>query len=219
MVDIIITSYNRENILKQILNMLSQQNFKDFRVIINDDGSKNLINPNEYSFISRYLWCVDRGFTKIERLQESVNLCQSEDVILLDDDCIPVSNDFVQGHVESLAIQPISRGIILFPDGSNSDAWFSCANIGFKLAVLKKVGFDMRYNFHYGHEDQDMMQELLKAGYTKSAPRDVRTIVNHVGVNYKDNDRSFEVIGHNTNLFISKWGFDPRFKPRPWKDQ
>ena len=43
------------------------------------------------------------------------------------------------------------------------------------------------------------------------------TLTYHLGKNYADNDRSWAVIGHNTELFVSKWGFDPRH-PRPWVD-
>jgi GT2 family glycosyltransferase len=109
--------------------------------------------------------------------------------------------------------------MIRFPDGGNSEAWFSGANLGFKREVIQKVGFDMRYNFSYGHEDQDLALELKKHGYKRSAPQDVRTTVMHIGENYAKNDRSDAIIGKNTRLFISKWGFDPRFKPRPWIDE
>jgi glycosyltransferase involved in cell wall biosynthesis len=222
-VDIIIVTYNRSEFLAQTLNKLQYQTITNFNLIVTDDGSKtnHLIDPNKFPIISKYLWAKDEGFTKVDRLNEAMSMCSSPYTIILDDDCVPQSQGFIQTHLQSLEKFPISRGIIQFPSDNYADAnaWFSCANIGFQTKILKEIGYyDQRYNGHYGHEDQDMGLTLRKFGYTRSAPQHIGTLTYHLGKNYADNDRSWNVIGHNTDLFIQKWGFDPR-QPKPWVDQ
>lgn len=222
-VDIIVVTYNRSEFLKQIIQKLSQQTITNFNLIVTDDGSKSqhVIDPNVFGVINRYLWAKDEGFTKVERLNEAMKMCVSPNLIILDDDCVPQSHHFISSHLESLRDFPISRGIIQFPsDGfADANAWFSCANIGFRIEIMKKIYYyDERYNGHYGHEDQDMGLTLRKFGVTRSAPQNIGTLTYHMGKNYADNDRSWNIIGHNTELFISKWGFDPR-QPKPWIDE
>jgi GT2 family glycosyltransferase len=222
-VDIIIVTYNRSEFLQKTLNELQYQSVSHFNLIVTDDGSKsnNMIDPNRFSIITKYMWAKDEGFTKVERLNEAMRMCVSPYMIILDDDCVPQSHNFIASHLEALDSFPISRGIIQFPSDNyaNANAWFSCANIGFKTSIMQEIGFyDEKYNGHYGHEDQDMGLTLRKHGYKRSAPQHIGTLCYHLGTNYADNDRSWNVIGHNTELFISKWGFDPR-QPKPWIDE
>ena len=55
-VDVCITTFNRNDRLKQTLDMLSKQTNMNFNLIINDDGGNTLINPNEYPIITKYIW-------------------------------------------------------------------------------------------------------------------------------------------------------------------
>jgi GT2 family glycosyltransferase len=220
--DIIIVTYNRSEFLQQTLDKLRYQTISNFNLIVTDDGSKSshVIDPNRFDIITRYLWAKDDGYTKVARLNEAMKMCSSPNIIILDDDCVPQSQNFILTHLDSLRNFPLSRGIIQFPSDNFADAnaWFSCANIAFKRDVLEKIGYyDERYNGHYGHEDQDIGLTLRKHGYTRSAPQHMGTLTYHIGKNYADNDRSWNVIGHNTDLFVSKWGFDPR-QPKPWID-
>lgn len=220
--DIIIVTYNRSEFLQQTLDRLRYQSITNFNLIVTDDGSKSnhLIDPNRFDIITKYMWAKDEGYTKVARLNEAMKMCVSPYTIILDDDCVPQSQNFILTHLDSLRNFPISRGIIQFPSDNFADAnaWFSCANIAFKRDVLEKIGYyDERYNGHYGHEDQDIGLTLRKHGYTRSAPQHMGTLTYHLGKNYADNDRSLNIIGHNTDLFVSKWGFDPR-QPKPWVD-
>lgn len=221
-VDIIIVTYNRSEFLSQTLTKLQYQTITNFNLIVTDDGSKSphIIDPNRFGIITKYMWAKDEGYTKVARLNEAMQMCMSPYMIILDDDCVPQSHNFIATHIDALRSYPISRGIIQFPSDNYADAnaWFSCANIGFRTEVMNKIGFyDNEYNGHYGHEDQDMGLTLRKHGYTRSAPQHMGTLTYHLGKNYADNDRSWNVIGHNTDLFIRKWGYDPR-QPKPWVD-
>ena len=223
MVDIIIVTYNRANFLRDILKKLETQSIKDFFLIVTDDGSKSdgLIDPNQYPQIDRYLWAKKIGYTKVARLNEAIRMGKSEDIIILDDDCIPQTDDFIKGHVENLKNYPISRGMIQFPQDNfnDSSAWMSAANCAFKRSVMEKVGLFSDYLCgEYGHEDADFFEKLRANGYKRAAPIDPRTLTYHIGENYANNDRSFRIIGRNTQIFIEKWGYNP-CTPRRWVDE
>lgn len=209
-VDICITTYGRNDRLLQTLDILSKQTNKDFNLIINDDGNKSIINPNDYSIITKYIWNEDDGYHRVARFNESVSLCVSPFIILLDDDCIPAGTNFVQSHIDILNKNDICKGKIRFPNGSFASGWFSTANLGIRKKVIEDIGlFDKNFDGHYGHEDQDLGNRLNNTIYKSSDGSD-GTIVNHGVEMYADGDRSDTIVGHNTRYFISKWGYDPR---------
>ncbi len=196
---------------------LETQTHKGFNVIITDDGTTNPLVPNEHPIIDKYIWSKDDGYHRVAALNNAIDLAVSSNIIILDDDCIPQSDRFVEQHLLNLSNYLISRGVIYFPsDGGNADAWFSTANLGIKTSIMREVGkFDMNLDGHYGHDDQILSIELKKHGYKESAPYHNDTMVHHIGANYANNDRSWAIIGHNTQYCIDKYGIDPR-KPMPW---
>ena len=209
-VDICITTYNRNPRLIQTLDILGRQTIMDFNLIINDDGGKNLINPNEYPIVTKYIWNKDDGYHRVGRFNESVSLCVSDNIILMDDDCIPNGVNFIQSHLNILENSDVCRGVVRFPDGSRASAWFSTANLGIKKHVISDIGlFDTKFDGHYGHEDQDLGNRLKETKY-KVTMGDDNTIANHGVEIYANGDRSDNIIGHNTKYFIEKWGYDPR---------
>lgn len=163
--DICITTYNRNDRLKQTLDILSKQTNMDFNLIINDDGGKSLIDPNEYPVITKYIWNKDDGYHRVGRFNESVSLCVSPNVVIMDDDCIPASPNFVQTYIDSLKNHEVVKGIVRFPDGALAGAWFSTANLGLRLDLIKRIGlFDDCYDGYYGFEDHDLGNIYKKEG-------------------------------------------------------
>jgi len=209
-VDICITTYNRNDRLIQILEALSKQTNMDFNLIINDDGSSAPLNYTSYPLITKFIWNKDDGYHRVGRFNESVSLCVSPNIIIMDDDCIPDTNSFVQAHLNILQQNDICKGVVRFPDGARASGWFSTANLGIKKAVIDDIGlFDKAFDGHYGHEDQDLGNRLKKTQYVISDGDD-GTLVNHGNEIYANGDRSDRIIGHNTRYFIDKWGYDPR---------
>jgi hypothetical protein len=199
-----IISYNRLNILINILDKLSKQTIP-CKVIICDDGSKNILNPNDYPIITKYLWNKDNGYTRVERMNQIMNECDTEFLIYLDDDCIPQNNNFIESYLLNLKNNDVVRGITFFHWGGDASSWFSCCNIGFKLNKLKEIGgFDKNYNGHYGEEYRDMGKMVEKNNY-KIALFPHGTNVLHVGNMYANGDRSEKIIGHNQKYFKEKW--------------
>lgn len=211
MIDIVIVTYNRKDLLKSIIEKLSEQTIKDVNVIVCDDGSKEHLNFQNYNIIKKYIYTIDNGYHRVARFNEGINYCSSENVILMDDDCVPVYPDFIEQHIKNLNNFPVSRGLIQFDDGSIADGWFSCANVGFRTNVLKDLGcYDMNYDGYYGYEDHDL-GNTIKKREIKFSGFEEKTKVLHLGKEYKDGDRSDAVMRHNREYYNKKWeGFKYR---------
>lgn len=207
--DICITTYNRNDRLKQTLDILSKQTNMDFNLIINDDGGKSLINPNDYPIITKYIWNKDDGYHRVGRFNESVSLCVSPNVVIMDDDCIPAETTFVQTYIDSLNNHEVVKGKVRFPDGSLAGAWFSTANLGIRLDLIKRMGlFDECYDGYYGFEDHDLGNTYKKEGVVV-AEGGPGTLTNHGVEIYANGDRSPAILGHNRAEFVRKWDYDP----------
>lgn len=100
---LIISVYNKANFLNFIFTALKNQTFKDFEVIISDDGSgdeiKNLITDwtklDLFPIIHSYQ--ENKGFRKNKILNKSVLKCNTEYVVFIDGDCIP-HHKFLEEH-------------------------------------------------------------------------------------------------------------------------
>lgn len=100
---LIISFYKRLDYLKLLFAGLKRQSFKDFEIIIADDGSpeddvshvEELLN--ESSFKSLHLWHEDKGFRKNRILNRAIIASESEYLIFIDGDCVPHSK-FIEEH-------------------------------------------------------------------------------------------------------------------------
>lgn len=102
-ISVIISTYNSEAWLRKVLWGFNCQNFKNFEVVIADDGSgpktKELIDrmQEEVFYTIVHVWQEDDGFQKSRILNKAVVACNAPYIIMTDGDCIP-RNDFVQVH-------------------------------------------------------------------------------------------------------------------------
>jgi len=105
-VTLIISFYNRIDYLKLIFAGLEQQSYRDFEVIIADDGSgteivrevKSLIKS--LSFPVKHLWHADNGWQKNIILNKAIVEAESDYLIFIDGDCIP-NRYFIEEHLKS----------------------------------------------------------------------------------------------------------------------
>lgn len=105
-VTLIISVYNNIRNLDLIFNALTIQSFRDFEVIISDDGSdekmKDFISDwkKKDLFSIRHVWQEDDGFRKNRILNECIRESETDYLIFIDGDCIPHS-EFVEAHYKS----------------------------------------------------------------------------------------------------------------------
>lgn len=104
-ISVIISTYNAEAWLEKVLLGYSCQTFKNFEIVIADDGSgpktKALIDSfiTEYNLKINHVWQEDEGFQKSKILNKAIIASKSEYIIMSDGDCIPRA-DFVEVHAK-----------------------------------------------------------------------------------------------------------------------
>jgi len=102
-ISIIVSTYNSEAWLEKVLLGFNCQSFRDFEVVIADDGSapptRELLEKmqKEVFYPIVHVWQEDDGFQKSRILNKAVVACNTEYIIMTDGDCIP-RRDFVEVH-------------------------------------------------------------------------------------------------------------------------
>jgi len=102
---LIISVYNKIDFLSLVLAGLTRQSYKNFEVLIADDGSndrtKEFITTYQKSapFVIRHLWHEDVGFRKNKILNTAIESASSDYLIFIDGDCIP-HRFFIEAHIK-----------------------------------------------------------------------------------------------------------------------
>lgn len=103
-VSVIFTTYNQPQWLEKVLWGYECQTYKNFEVIIADDGSGPETRQVVEAFISRgtlsikHIWHPDEGYQKCPILNKAIVASHADYLIFTDGDCIP-RNDFVEVHM------------------------------------------------------------------------------------------------------------------------
>ncbi|SDS59292.1 Glycosyltransferase involved in cell wall bisynthesis [Formosa sp. Hel1_31_208] len=102
---VIISTYNSPLWLQKVLWSFDQQTFKDFEVVIADDGSgtetKSLIESMKIKvrYPIQHIWHEDNGFQKTIILNKATVASKGHYLVYTDGDCIARA-DFLQVHYE-----------------------------------------------------------------------------------------------------------------------
>ncbi|MBD0832049.1 glycosyltransferase family 2 protein [Aestuariibaculum sediminum] len=105
-ISIIISTYNSEAWLEKVLWSYEAQTFKDFEIVIADDGSKqptfDLIEQmqKEVHYPIIHVWHEDNGFQKSQILNKAIVKCNADYILMSDGDCIARA-DYVQVHMDN----------------------------------------------------------------------------------------------------------------------
>ncbi len=112
---LIISVYDKSAELELIFHALSIQTFKDFEVIVAEDGINESISAvvnkwNENNiFRITHLTQPDKGFRKNKILNEAIRKSNTDYLIFIDGDCIPHSS-FIKTHFENKAENTVLCG-------------------------------------------------------------------------------------------------------------
>jgi glycosyltransferase involved in cell wall biosynthesis len=104
-VSVIVSTYNQPAWLQKVLLGYARQDFRDFELIIADDGSREdtrrLIADfsGRSGFPIRHLWHEDHGYRRSIILNAAILASKGSYLVFSDGDCIP-REDFVRSHVE-----------------------------------------------------------------------------------------------------------------------
>ncbi|NAS32782.1 glycosyltransferase [Flavobacteriaceae bacterium R38] len=102
-ISVIISTYNAEEWLEKVLWGYHNQSFKNFEIVIADDGSgpktKALLQEleKELAFPVVHVWQEDDGFQKPKILNKALQSCSGDYIVMSDGDCIPRA-DFLEVH-------------------------------------------------------------------------------------------------------------------------
>lgn len=94
-ISVIISFYNKSELLQYIFAGLEKQTFTDFEVIISDDGSRESVVAEVRKMMeasplkTQHVWHEDNGFRKNSILNKSVMKSQGEYLVFIDGDCLP----------------------------------------------------------------------------------------------------------------------------------
>ena len=100
---LIISFYNKIQILEKVLESVALQTFHNFEVIIADDGSKESVVERIHElqknspFILKHIWHEDNGWRKNEILNKAVCAAATEYLVFIDGDCI-LEPHFLEDH-------------------------------------------------------------------------------------------------------------------------
>lgn len=104
-ISVIVSTYNSESWLEKVLVGYSIQTYKDYEVIVADDGSRPLTKElidryaATYPVPLRHLWHEDQGYRRQEILNVAITEAAHEYIIMTDGDCIP-RRDFLEVHAK-----------------------------------------------------------------------------------------------------------------------
>jgi glycosyltransferase involved in cell wall biosynthesis len=99
-----VSTYEMPHHLRLVLAALSRQTFKDFEILLCDDGSgaETRAIIEEFAKTSsiplRHFWQEHQGFRKCRILNQAAREARGEIVVFLDGDCVP-HRDYVGDHV------------------------------------------------------------------------------------------------------------------------
>src|SRR5215470_14287882 len=104
---IIIGTYNDADIIEKTLAALAVQSFRDFELVLADDGSNQDYAPILTEWAPRFTHGIlhashdKSGFRKARILNRAVNVSRFDRLIVIDMDCLP-HRGFVRNHVAYL---------------------------------------------------------------------------------------------------------------------
>jgi GT2 family glycosyltransferase len=103
-VALIVSTYNQPEHLDRCLFALGRQTYRDFEIVMADDGSgdetRRLIGKYQEALAMpvRHVWQEDRGFRKTRILNKAILATGAEYLVFMDGDCV-AHPDFVREHV------------------------------------------------------------------------------------------------------------------------
>ena len=102
-ISVVVSTYNAATWLEKVLWSYQVQTFKDFEVVIADDGSKQptfeLIEDikSKVDYPITHVWHEDNGFQKTIILNKAILKCKADYIVMTDGDCV-ARQDFLEVH-------------------------------------------------------------------------------------------------------------------------
>jgi glycosyltransferase involved in cell wall biosynthesis len=162
-VSVIISTYNAPEWLEKVLWGYECQTYKNFEVVIADDGSgeptQQLVArmKKESSLDIIHVWHEDRGFQKSQILNKAIEASTTDYLIFSDGDCIP-RKDFVEVHINYLQKGYfLSGGYFMLPMDTSKAVT--------KENIIKEEAFDVNWLHDHGLPNTYKTMKLTSRGW------------------------------------------------------
>ncbi len=100
---VIISVYKNVDALNLILNSLENQTYKNFEVLVSEDGESNEMNSffkvSNWSFDLKHLTQIDEGWQKNKALNNAIRMAKGDWLIFIDGDCV-LHPRFIEFHMK-----------------------------------------------------------------------------------------------------------------------
>jgi glycosyltransferase involved in cell wall biosynthesis len=152
-ISVIVTTYNRPDALKKVLDGLGQQTVLPDEVVVADDGSgpqtKEMIHTlqGESPYPLHYVWQEDKGFRAARIRNKAILHAQGDYLISLDGDCIPTKY-FIADHRRLAARGTFFQGKRILVKKSLASA-FTYKDANSVMALLKYALTNRIRNSHH----------------------------------------------------------------------
>lgn len=162
-ISVIISTYNNPEWLEKVLWSYEFQSFKNFEVVIADDGSdENTKKRIEYlqkivSYPIQHIWHKDNGFQKTIILNKATVASKSDYILYTDGDCI-ARNDFLQKHI-------YHRKKGYFLSGGYFKLPMNISKLISKDDIEKKNCFDIQWLLNNGLKKTFKTNKLTSSGF------------------------------------------------------
>lgn len=202
-VSVIISFYNKIEVLKLLLAGFERQSFKDFEIVIADDGSKSEVFEEIKGIMDQsgvpinHVWHEDNGWQKNIILNKAIIATKGEYLIFVDGDCIPHKH-YVGDHYHNR-----KEGVIL---------------TGRRVKLSEKISKDLTTkSVLSGSLDKRLLSPVVFDsffGKTKHIEKGFR-LWGLIPMVYERKNPSRQVLGCNFSLFkndlLAINGFDERY--------
>jgi glycosyltransferase involved in cell wall biosynthesis len=162
-ISVIISTYNNPEWLEKVLWSYEFQSFKNFEVVIADDGSdentKKRIECLQkiVSYPIQHIWHEDKGFQKTIILNKATVTSKSDYILYTDGDCI-ARNDFLQKHMDHR-----KKGYFL--SGGYFKLPMNISELISKDDIEKQNCFDIKWLKKYGLQDSFKNNKITAKGF------------------------------------------------------
>jgi glycosyltransferase involved in cell wall biosynthesis len=201
---LIISVYNKVRELELIFAALEHQSFKDFEIIIADDGSgitvRDLIKKKlkEKKLKISHIRQEDEGFRKNRILNKAIKSSVCDYLVFIDGDCLPHS-DFIRQHYKNREQNTVLCGsrVMLSEKLSNTITADKITNGNFENGTFKRILDSFRdkkersTNVEEGiYIESDFIRNLIRRkmprllGCNYSLPKDLMLKINGLDENY-----------------------------------
>ena len=102
LVSVVLATFEQPRALAYSLLGYRRQTFKDFEIVVADDGSGPATKAVVEEFKVKHVWQENKGFRRAKITNEGVRAADGRILLVSDGDCIP-HRDFVKAHAEACA--------------------------------------------------------------------------------------------------------------------